>query len=128
MSDQLLLEGRITDKKLYLDSVLEREKLASTAVGFDVGIPHGKSQAVKTATVFFGRSDSGIKWNEEGEEVKLVFLLAIPSEAASNHHLKILAALSRKLMDESFIKLLKTGKSKMDILSSLEETLASVTV
>ena len=128
MSEILLREGRITDKDAYIDSVLEREKLASTSVGFDVGIPHGKSDAVKTATVFFGRSDQGINWNEEGEQVKLVFLLAIPSQAASNHHLKILAALSRKLMDETFIKLLNNGKDKLDILNSLEETLASVTV
>ena len=127
MSDVLLEEGRITDKEIYVESVLERERLESTAVGFEVGIPHGKSDAVETATVFFGRSDEGIVWNEDGEVVKLVFLLAIPSEAASNQHLRILAALSRKLMDETFIGLLKTGKNTEDILNSLEQSLANVT-
>ena len=124
---EVLEEGRITNKEIYLDSVLEREKLASTAVGFGVGIPHGKSEVVKTATVVFGRSDKGIKWNEDGETVKLLFLLAIPIEAASNQHLKILAALSRKLMDEDFIGLLKTGKNKADILNALTTSLVSVT-
>lgn len=127
MSTIMLEEGRITDKDIYIESVMERERLESTAVGFGVGIPHGKSDAVETATVFFGRSDEGIVWNEEGEVVKLVFLLAIPSEAASNQHLRILAALSRKLMDETFIGLLNTGKDKEDILNSLEASLASVT-
>lgn len=127
MSDVFLDEGRITDKKTYVDAVLEREGLESTAVGFGVAIPHGKSDAVKTATVFFGRSDEGIVWNEDGEVVKLIFLLAIPSEAASNQHLKILAALSRKLMDDEFIGLLNTGKNKADILSSLEASLSGVT-
>lgn len=128
MSERLLAEGRIEDKDVYVESVLEREKLASTAVGFGVGIPHGKSDAVKTATVFFGRSDEGIHWNDEGEKVNLVFLLAIPSEAASDQHLRILAALSRKLIDETFINLLNTETSKLEILCGLEETLAGVAV
>ena len=126
MSDLLLREGRLADKDKYMATVLEREKMSSTAVGFGVGIPHGKSDTVNTATVVFGRSDKGIEWNEEGEVVKLVFLLAIPSASASNQHLKILAALSRKLMDETFIDLLMKGSNKGDILSSLEETFATV--
>lgn len=124
MADVLIQNGRINDKQAYLKTVLEREKMTSTAIGFGVGIPHGKSDAVKSATVFFGRCQEGIIWDDEGEIVKLIFLLAVPSVAASNQHLKILAALSRKLMDESFIALLMKGENQEEILASLNEALA----
>ena len=47
------------------------------------------------------------------------FLLAVPEEAASNQHLKILAALSRKLMNEEFIHELFNSTDKDRLLELL---------
>ncbi len=124
---ELLVKGRrITDKATYVNAVMEREAMTSTAIGLDVGIPHGKSHAVKSPTIVFGRSESGIVWNEDGEKVKLVFLLAIPEKDAGNRHLKILAKLSRKLLDDEFLQFLKVGDSSEEILGMLEKTFSSI--
>lgn len=124
---ELLVKGkRIADKRTYINAVMEREAMASTAIGLDVGIPHGKSHTVKSPTIVFGRSEQGIVWNEDGESVKLVFLLAIPEKDTGNRHLKILAKLSRKLLDDEFLRFLKVGDSNDEILRMLENTFSSI--
>ena len=47
--------GILSDKEQYLADVFEREKMGSTAIGFDVAIPHGKSRGVKEPAVAFAR-------------------------------------------------------------------------
>ena len=126
LAQLLVKEERINNLETYVDSVMKREAITSTAIGFDVAIPHGKSEAVVTPTIVFGRSDEGIVWNEEGDVVKLVFLLAIPSQDTTNQHLRILAMLSRKLLDEGFIRALKEGHSDQAILGSLESIFSTI--
>lgn len=127
MADLINKNGRLSEKEKYIKEVLAREELSSTGVGFGVGIPHGKSDAVKIPTVAFGRSKEGIEWNSlDGELVHMVFLLAVPEEAASNQHLKILAALSRKLMSDEFRKLLLDTEDKEAVMNVLQEILAKI--
>lgn len=98
-------EGRLTDYDIYVKSVLDREETFTTGIGMEVAIPHGKSEVVKTATIAFGKNENGIEWESmDGKPVKMVFLLAVPSGNGGddNQHLKILAALSRKLMHDEF--------------------------
>lgn len=95
--------GKLRSRQDYIRAVLDRESLTTTGVGMGIAIPHGKSAAVREAGIAFGKSDSGIEWASlDGEPVRLVFLLAVPEEAAGTQHLKILARLSRMLMDEGF--------------------------
>ena len=92
-------EGRLNDASCYTEEVLNRENLCTTGIGFGIAIPHGKCDAVKVPTVAFGRLNGGIEWQSlDGEPVNMVFLLAVPKDSESNEHLKILAALSRKLI------------------------------
>ena len=39
--------GYVSEVESYVHAVLEREKEYSTGVGFNIGIPHGKSESVK---------------------------------------------------------------------------------
>ncbi|EXX90517.1 PTS fructose transporter subunit IIA, partial [Paenibacillus darwinianus] len=50
----------------------------------------------------------------DGEPVKVVLLIAVPEAAASNEHLQILIAISRKLIDETF-------RNKLMQVSSADE-------
>lgn len=53
-----------------------------------------------------------------GNTVELVFMLGIPEENKTTFHLKVLAEISKKLLDEGFRNDLLTG-SKESILDSL---------
>ncbi|MBO1308169.1 PTS sugar transporter subunit IIA [Enterococcus sp. 669A] len=119
--------GRISNYEGYLQSVLDREELTSTAIGFGIAIPHGKSPHVKECTVAFGRLSQPVDWNSlDGKEVEMAFLLAVPEECAGDEHLKIIAGLSRKLVHEDFREMLRTSASEEEIVQVINDSLATV--
>ncbi|QXM05350.1 fructose PTS transporter subunit IIA [Crassaminicella indica] len=119
--------GRLNDINEYLKVVLEREKLSTTGIGFGIAIPHGKSDAVKIPTLAFGRCEDGIEWQSlDGKVVKIIFLIAVPEEAASNQHLRILAALSRRMMNEEFRKKLLEIVDEKELMNLLDDILAEI--
>lgn len=119
--------GRISDFEGYYQSVLEREELTSTGIGFGFAIPHGKSEHVKECTVAFGRLKESIDWQSlDNNAVEMVFLLAVPEKCAGDEHLKIIAGLSRKLIHEDFRELLRTTQNEEEIIKEITESLAGV--
>ena len=66
--------------KNYEETVLYRETVASTALSNRVAIPHGMPEYVKQPTVAIAVLDNPIRWNEIGQEVETVFLLAVNLE------------------------------------------------
>lgn len=55
LANQAFEHGRLEDKQEYIEAVLKREKEYSTALGYEVAIPHGQSDTVKDPFVVFGR-------------------------------------------------------------------------
>lgn len=103
LARELHATGHVSDLEQFILDTMEREALGPTGMGHGIAIPHGKSRAVVTPAIAFGRSSSGLPWNSlDDEPVKLVFLLAVPAESADNYHLKVLASLARKLIHEDF--------------------------
>ena len=102
--------GKITDTEEFYKDVLAREAISPTFVGFDMGLPHGKTDHVLEASVCFGRTAEPVIWNEEsGETADLIILIACPLAEAGDTHMKILANLSRKLMHEEFRESLRNS-------------------
>ncbi|MGX6979618.1 PTS sugar transporter subunit IIA [Vagococcus elongatus] len=118
--------GRLSNFDGYIDSVMEREELTSTGIGFGIAIPHGKSEHVTSCTVAFARLTSPIEWESLDEQpVKIVFLLAVPEACKGDEHLKIIAALSRKLIHEDFRQQLETLEDEQELVEMINETLAN---
>lgn len=117
LTNLLSNDGRLFDEARFLRAVMERESLVSTAVGFQVAIPHGKSGAVKSPSVAFARLRDALSWG--GETVRLVFLLAVPEEQSGTEHLRLLAELSRRLMSGDFRDQLMTLCRNRDVIELL---------
>lgn len=113
--------NRLKDLDQYIETVMEREKIGNTSVGYGVGIPHGKTDAVKVPTLVFGKTKELVKWGEEDDLVNLIFMIGVPESSSSNEHLKILAALSRKLIDENFREKLLNTDDKNNLKKILVE-------
>lgn len=95
--------GLISKTITFLEAVQKRELEASTAVGYQVAIPHGQSQVVTQPFIGFVQVSDEFNWNkEDNEPIKLVFLIGIPENNEDNIHLKFISQLSRKLLDASF--------------------------
>ncbi len=115
-------EGKVNNEGTYVDAVLKREEEYSTAVGFGVAIPHGKTEAVNTPFLMFATVDS-LDWKAlDGAPVDMAFLIGVPENEAGSTHLKILAALSRKLMKEDFRTELRSKTTPEEVISFLEES------
>lgn len=107
--------NRITNMELVLEKLLERELLNTTEIGHFIAIPHVKSNYVKIPSIVFVRFNSKIKWSLNGnEKVNMIFLLAVPEES-EKLYLKIIANLSRKLMNDNFRKILKKSNDKNEL-------------
>jgi len=113
--------GKIIDQEVFMKDVLEREELGSTGIGNNVGIPHARTKAVKGFVIAFGLSTSGIEFKAlDGEKVKLVFLMgADPGEL--NLYLRILAELSKLLMNGTFRETLLVAKSAADVIAAVKK-------
>lgn len=113
---------RLIDLDVYVEEVLEREKLGATAVGYGVGIPHGKTDAVKNPTLAFTKTKKLVKWGDDEDDlVNLIFMIAVPESAASDEHLKILATLSRKLINDEFRNKLLNTNDRVELNNILQD-------
>ncbi len=121
MVDGMEKAGFVSDKKVYLATVHEREQKGSTGVGFGVAIPHGKSDGVASAGLAFARLAKPVDWNSlDGKPVQVVFLIGVPEKDAGNEHIKILIAISRKLVHEEFRKKLLAVNSSSELYEVLQ--------
>jgi len=121
MAESLAAAGHVVDKNAYMEALIAREKTGSTGIGFGVAIPHGKSAGVATAGLAFAKLAQPVDWNSlDGAPVQAAFMIAVPEAAAGNDHLKILIAISRKLIDDEFRSSLFRVKNAEELLALLE--------
>lgn len=119
--DSLAKAEDIKNKEDLVRVLMTRESLGSTGIGQGIGIPHAKTQSVKTLVAAFGLSHKGVSFDSlDGEPVYIFFLLIAPEESAGPH-LKALARISRMLKDKYFRELLKKSKDEKDILRIIQE-------
>ena len=94
--------GNLKDKEEYKKAILAREELSTTGIGEGIAIPHGKTSAVKKASLAAAISKNGVDYDSlDGAPAHLFFMIAVPDNS-DNLHLEVLARLSTILMDEKF--------------------------
>ena len=110
MADTLNKEGYLNSLETYIEDVLKREEVFPTYIGYEIGLPHGRSTGVKEAGLWIARLKNKIKWSDEtDEDVKIIILIAVGEQNENNLHMQILAKLSRMLMHEEFRNQIITG-------------------
>ncbi|MFF3546106.1 fructose-specific PTS transporter subunit EIIC [Streptomyces platensis] len=122
MAELVAAAGTVADVDELVRVALAREAQGTTGLGEEIAIPHAKTDAVTAPVVGFARSADGIDWGSpDGTRARLVFLIAVPEAAAGDEHLRILALLSRKLMDADFRARLQGAEDEAGILRVLGE-------
>jgi PTS system fructose-specific IIC component len=122
MAELLARSGRVADVEELVRSALLREEQGTTGLGEEIAVPHAKTDAVTAPVVGFARSDEGVEWGSpDGAKARLVFMIAVPEAAAGDEHLRILALLSRRLMDAGFRQRLLAAPDEAAVLGVLRE-------
>jgi fructose-specific phosphotransferase system IIA component len=102
--DLLSEHGHTRDRDALLSAVLEREAQRTTGVGRGLAIPHAKTPVCPELIVALGRTSAPIDFQAiDGNPVQLVVLLAGPPNQ-TGQHLKILAQLSRLVLNDAVVK------------------------
>ena len=122
MAGLLARTGKVVDVEELVATALRREAQGTTGLGEEIAIPHAKTDAVSAPVVGFARSAEGVEWGSlDGTKARLVFMIAVPEVAAGDEHLRILALLSRKLMDAGFRERLSAAEDASAVLGVLSE-------
>lgn len=112
--------GVINRQNEFLNKVLDREAIVSTAVGYQIAMPHGKSTVVQQPFVGFLRTTELFNWSEQDNEmVNMIFLIGVPEENEDNIHLKVISQLSKNLLNDSFREQLENLQNNTQIYSLL---------
>ena len=113
--------GKLNDKEIYKESVLNREAQSTTGIGDGVAIPHGQSEGVKTAGLSAMVVKEGLDFKSlDGKPTYLFFMIGAPKDSGGAH-LQALAQLSTLLMDEDFRNSLIHASSKEEFLKLIDE-------
>ena len=106
-------------KPVYIEAMLEREKLTSTYLGESIAVPHGtieaKDSVINTGIVFC-QYPAGVEFGEEADDkAKIVIGIA----ARNNEHLDVIAKLTNALDDPNIIAKLSSTTHFDEVLAIL---------
>jgi len=116
----ILQTGKVRNKEICLNDLIEREKYLSTGLENGLAVPHAKSSAVKELIVSFGLCREGLNFGTiDGNPAHFIFLVLSPQDT-SGPHIKMLAQITRNFKEtDAGIKLL-SAKSKKEILEIIQ--------
>lgn len=105
--------------KDVVESLIARERLGSTGIGYGVAIPHGRVKNTDHAIAAFAKLHEGIDFDAaDNQTVDLLFALLVP-ENSTNEHLELLAQLAEMFSDEEFRDKLRATKDRQAIYNLL---------
>ncbi|MFE9332005.1 fructose-specific PTS transporter subunit EIIC [Streptomyces sp. NPDC006925] len=107
LAERMVSLGRVTDLDGFLADVEAREAQMPTGLDGGIGIPHCRSTHVSEPTLAFGRPQEPIDFGAPDGPADLVFLIAAP-DGADSEHLTILSSLARRLADPEFTAALRS--------------------
>jgi PTS system nitrogen regulatory IIA component len=115
---RLLVGDAPAHTQAIAESLRQRERLGSTAIGHGVAIPHGRSGAYDQARAAFLRLAHPVDFAAgDGQPVDLVFAMAVP-EHFTQQHLQWLAELAERFADADYRAALRAAPD-VDALRSL---------
>lgn len=122
LADMLYEDGRINERSLFIQDILEREKVETTDMGIGVAIPHGTSSSIVKNSIAIGRLTHPIAWDsrKEAKKISVIFLLAVCSENRDRTHLELISRIATLLLDDDFLDTLFHTTSKTELLLKIQ--------
>lgn len=100
--------GYVENEKDCLNGIMERESQGTTGFQDGFAIPHCKNDTVKSPKLLIFRTKP-IPWDSlDGSDITVSHCLLMPKDA-NNEHLKILAKISRSLIDDDYRNKIKAA-------------------
>jgi nitrogen PTS system EIIA component len=99
---RLLGDGSTPSTAAIAESLRQRERMGSTAIGHGVAIPHGRSDTFAETRATFLRLQPGVEFDAgDAAPVDLVFAMVVPAHF-TQEHLQLLSELAERFADPAF--------------------------
>ena len=115
--DILVKAGKVKDRSLALEAILEREAKMSTGIQQGVAIPHGKTDAVKELLACIGIRKDGVDFEALDGIPSKIFIMTLSPLTRSGPHVQFLADISRVLTSEGMREKLINSGTKEELIS-----------
>lgn len=126
MVDRLYVAGRTDRPRDVEGAVWRREAVYSTGFGHGFAIPHCKTDAVRANSLAILKLKTPVEWGSlDGNPVQVLLFLVIRESDQATEHMKVLAALARRLMHEEFRDRLAQEQDADALCRFLEENIGS---
>ena len=113
--------GNVTDPVVYKEAILAREEEGTTGMPGGIAIPHARTSAVSNAGLAAITVDGGVDFEaSDGSKSDLLFMIAAP-ENSNNLYMEVLSKLAVMLVDEDFVKELKSAKTTEEFLAMIDK-------
>ena len=107
------------DTSDIFDSLISRERLGATGVGYGIAIPHGRIKNCQKITGAFIKLSEGVDFNTtDNLPVDILFALIVPEES-TDVHLQVLALLAAMFSDESLRTKIRQSSNAEEIYQLL---------
>jgi fructose-specific PTS system IIA-like component len=124
--DRLCIGGRTDCPRDVEEAVWTREATYSTGFGHGFAVPHARTDAVRAASLVVVRLRTPVDWGSlDDKPVSVLLLLTMRASDTPTAHLKILAALSRRLMHEEFRERLRQEAEPDALCAFLRDSLGT---
>lgn len=122
---RLLGDGSPEATAAIADSLRQRERLGSTAIGHGVAIPHGRSGVCRDTRAAFLRLQPAVDFAAaDGIAVDLVLAMAAP-EQFTQQHLQLLSEIAERFADPAFREALRAAPDADALRAALAGTVAA---
>ncbi|HRK32017.1 MAG TPA: PTS sugar transporter subunit IIA [Tepidisphaeraceae bacterium] len=119
--DLLSANGELTDPKMVLDAVLDREATRTTGIGKGLAIPHGKCGGTNHLVMAIGKPAEPIEFQAiDGRPITVLWMLTSPPEMTTLH-IQALARISRLMLIDAFRMAINSAGTPDEIFNLVVE-------
>jgi mannitol/fructose-specific phosphotransferase system IIA component (Ntr-type) len=117
----LKTRGLISNERLILEELMERESLGSTGLERGIGIPHALIDEIEESFLALAVIKEGIDFEAVDQMPTYVLFLLLGNKNNPGTQLKVLAHVCRLVKETDFVEKLKMADSCQDICKILED-------
>jgi PTS system nitrogen regulatory IIA component len=92
--DMLVHAGKIKDRAVAYQAIMEREKKMSTGMKHGIAIPHGKTNSINDLVACIGVSDNPVDFDSLDGDPCRIFIMTLSPLEKTGPHLQFLAEIS----------------------------------
>lgn len=120
LGELLIQESELADSSTVVQVLRDREGLASTGVGDEVAIPHGRLPSLTQIVAAIAIAPDGVDFDSIDRRPVRIFVAVLAPDRAPGDHLRVLARVSRLLRDARVRAELIAARDPVEVLDILK--------